>query len=493
MKLTVKQICDMIDNKELFYDQTTQRQFIYSASTVNTPNGEITRAGNVIRSILYEKLQLPALFFWEREDGKYNIHDGKQRILSLYYFCNPRNKDNIQIVTRLDSEYTFTNLSESLKNELLNYKFDIVVKKGIRELEERSFDLINTNSVPLTDYECIRGLSYGKWFKGFEDFLISKGQIYDKIPKQINRGEETLFFLLAYFRLLNDPSWREKIRYLLNICRNSEFNSKLNNYYEKIDIYNDIAKASNCAIPICLQIADMISTNKWDPKPIIEYYFKGNKVQNDFKKWKIDEHKIAITNLMVNNICCCYMRFFGKNDKDALYKLKPKCSVPNCNITNYSDLVIDHIKPWSDGGETTLKNAQLLCKKHNSSKKSTSYESWIEQQIINKPKLAKKVEISKKSYRDAWIEFEVKAKPINNFEMKRIKNNTKINVERINDVASKINLTETQVELLHNIRKIRNEIEHPKELVLNETRFLDEKQTKCFNEIIKTMDDYLDR
>jgi len=77
--------------------------------------------------------------------------------------------------------------------------------------------------------------------------------------------------------------------------------------------------------------------------------------------------------------------------------------------------------------------------------------------------------------------------------MKRIKNNTKINVERINDVASKINLTETQVELLHNIRKIRNEIEHPKELVLNEARFLDEKQTKCFNEIIKTMDDYLDR
>ncbi len=492
MKLTVKQICDLIDKKELFYDQTTQRQFIYSTMNVNTPNGEITRAGNVIRSILYEKIQLPALFFWKREDGKYNIHDGKQRILSLYYFCNPRNMDNIQIVTRLDMEYTFTNLSESQKKELLNYEFDIVVKEGCRELEEKSFDLINTNSVPLKDYECIRGLSYGKWFKGFEDFLISQGQTNDKIPKQINRGEEALFFLLAYFRLIGDTSWREKIRYLLNICRDNEFDCNRNNYYKKIVIYNDIANASNCAIPICLQIADMICENKWDPEPVIDYYVNGNSIQNDFKKWKIDEHKIAITNLMVNNIKCCYTRFFDKNAKDILYKMKQKCNIPGCDVTNYADLSVDHIKPWSDGGETTLKNAQLLCKNHNSSKKSNSFEKWWKQLISNKPNLAKKLKISKKNFRDAWIEFEVKARPINNFEISKVWNNTRINVERINDVAQKIHLTEDQVDLLHNIRKIRNEIEHPKKIT-NENRFLDEQQNKCFNEIIKMMDDYLKR
>lgn len=39
-----------------------------------------------------------------------------------------------------------------------------------------------------------------------------------------------------------------------------------------------------------------------------------------------------------------------------------------CKETSYSKLEVDHIVPWSKGGTTTLDNAQLLCKVHNSGK-----------------------------------------------------------------------------------------------------------------------------
>ena len=87
MKKTVNEIIEMIEFGKLHYDQSTQRKFIYmTMPKIKTEDGEITRAGNVIRSILQFDIQLPALYFWDLKNGEYNIHDGKQRILSIYYF-----------------------------------------------------------------------------------------------------------------------------------------------------------------------------------------------------------------------------------------------------------------------------------------------------------------------------------------------------------------------------------------------------------------------
>lgn len=167
MKKTVQEIIEMIDKGILHYDQSTQRNFIYFTINQNTDDGEITKAGNVIRSILQYDIQLLALYFWDLGNGEYNIHDGKQRILSLYYFIHPTTK--INVVTRLKGrELTFRGLPEPLQEQLMKYEFDIVVKSGTADQEERSFYLINTNSVPLTSYESLRGMFHGTWIYEFE-------------------------------------------------------------------------------------------------------------------------------------------------------------------------------------------------------------------------------------------------------------------------------------------------------------------------------------
>lgn len=72
-------------------------------------------------------------------------------------------------------------------------------------------------------------------------------------------------------------------------------------------------------------------------------------------------------------------RIFDENTKGILwtrllqrYKV-PKCPNPmknvNCKkILTYYDAQVDHLHPWTKGGPTTLKNAQLICSSCNRSK-----------------------------------------------------------------------------------------------------------------------------
>jgi len=71
-------------------------------------------------------------------------------------------------------------------------------------------------------------------------------------------------------------------------------------------------------------------------------------------------------------------RVFGENVKGVLWtrllqkskSKNPKCPNPTANDNchqwlTYDDAQIDHINPWSKGGPTTLKNAQLICSSCN--------------------------------------------------------------------------------------------------------------------------------
>ena len=161
MQKTVREIMDMISSGELNYNQSTQRNFVYADMKAQLNCGETTKSGSLLNSILEQNIQLPALYFWYNTDtNQLNIHDGKQRLLSIYYFIYPTR--NISISTILNGRtFVYEGLSDELKEKLLNYTFDIVYRSGNSAEEEKSFDLINSNALPLTKYECLSGMFYG--------------------------------------------------------------------------------------------------------------------------------------------------------------------------------------------------------------------------------------------------------------------------------------------------------------------------------------------
>ena len=377
MQKTVKEIIDMINRGELNYNQSTQRKFVYASIEAQLPCGKTTKSGSLINAILEEGIQLPAVYFWyNTETGKLNIHDGKQRLLSLYYFINPTAAINITTI-RNGRTTNFSALSQQDQDKLLNYIFDIVERKGTSEEEERSFYLINTNSVNLTSYECISGMFHGTFLSEFESYIDCMSKTMDYV-NPVSRGEQAYKFLLAMFNLHDSKKAASNDKSMLNLSdairplRNNIFEAKDFSFNEIIYVFNELSRATKIKEDRAIAVATYIVRSGYRADDIIDYYRRCMKEINDISSWDIATHKTFI-DAFVNGLQLDPQRNFTKDIKDELYRRSPRCAHisddgTRCTESSYNKLEVDHILPWSKGGRTKLDNAQLLCKLHNTSK-----------------------------------------------------------------------------------------------------------------------------
>lgn len=383
MQMKFSEIMDMINRGELNYNQSTQREFVYSSMkaivSTNYSSGETTKSGSLINAILEDNVQLPALYFWHNTDtGHLNIHDGKQRILSLYYFVNPT-PANLITTIRNNKKTTFDGLSEEDQNRILNYTFDVVERFGNNEEEERSFFLINTNGVPLTPYECLSGMLYGTFLRGFETYIDEMSKTFDKV-KSLERGEQAYKFLMTMFdiadckKAANANASRMQLNDRVRAVREKVFDPVDYSFDKILTTFNSLSTIVNgMKEENVLCVASYIVRKGYPIDDVVDFYRASMRLANDMKKWDLATHKTFIDAHVLYKIDLDPMRNFSDEVKESLYKREPRCchydeDGTRCEETFYNNLTVDHILPWSKGGRTTVDNAQLLCKSHNSSK-----------------------------------------------------------------------------------------------------------------------------
>ena len=380
MQKTVREIIDMINTGKLQYNQSTQRKFVYADMDAQLDCGKTTKSGSLIHSILEYDIQLPAVYFWHNTDtGHLNIHDGKQRLLSLYYFINPTPNINFTTI-RNGKAMNFNALSSADQEKLLNYTFDIVERTGTSEEEEKSFYLINTNSVNLTSYECLSGMLHGTFLTQFENFVEHAAKTMDQV-KPIGRGEQAYKLLLTMFDLCDSKKAASNDKSMLLLCdrirplRDNWFDPKSFSFDEILQVFNEFSRVTKVKEDRALSVAAYIVRKNYEADDVINLYRKSIKGINDIGSWDIDTHKTFIDYFVENGYSASLdpKRNFDKEIKDQLYARSNCCAHiddngNHCTETNYSKLEVDHITPWSKGGRTILANAQLLCKHHNTSK-----------------------------------------------------------------------------------------------------------------------------
>ena len=380
MQKTVREIIDMINTGKLQYNQSTQRKFVYADMDAQLDCGKTTKSGSLIHSILEYDIQLPAVYFWHNTDtGHLNIHDGKQRLLSLYYFINPTPNINFTTI-RNGKAMNFNALSSADQDKLLNYTFDIVERTGTSEEEEKSFYLINTNSVNLTSYECLSGMLHGTFLTQFENFVEHSAKTMDQV-KPIGRGEQAYKLLLTMFDLCDSKKVASNDKSMLLLCdrirplRDNWFDPKSFSFDEILQVFNEFSRVTKVKEDRALSVAAYIVRKNYEADDVINLYRKSSKGINDIDSWDIDTHKTFIDYFVENGYSASLdpKRNFDKEVKDQLYARSNCCAHiddngNHCTETNYSKLEVDHITPWSKGGRTILANAQLLCKHHNTSK-----------------------------------------------------------------------------------------------------------------------------
>lgn len=328
-----------------------QREFVYKDKQRDAVIETINRG-----------FPLNTMYWAKNEDGTFELLDGQQRTISFCQYVNGAFSIN---------DMYFHNLPEDKKNAILDYKCMVYVCEGSDSERLDWFRVINIAGEKLTEQELLNANYTGAWLadakarfsktncvaynlgekyvKGSpirQEFLetaldwISDGNIADYMAQ--HQHDKNANELWLYFQ--NVINWIECIFGTKNYRKEMKglnwgklYNQYHNNQYDAVDIEKRVNEL-------------MANEEVTEKKGVYEYILSGE-----------DE----------NLACKLSKRTFSNEDKRTAYERQHGI----CPITGLAlpieEMEADHIKPWWNGGTTTLDNLQMISKTANKRKSGT--------------------------------------------------------------------------------------------------------------------------
>ncbi len=378
--ITVQDICvgfvyNELEGKGLFglsgkltIQPEYQRNYIYASD-----GGKKEMA--VIESML-KGYPIGLIYFNTIAENNLEVLDGQQRITSFGRFVT----DKFAIKDENGMGQYFGGMAKDKKAKILETKLLIYECEGTESEIKEWFKTINIAGVPLNNQELLNAVYSGpfvtlgkeefsnsqnaniqKWsayIKGSanrQDFLecaldwVSKGNIGDYMSR--HRSDKNINELKRYFSSVID--WVSTVfTDVESEMRGLEWGRLYEEYHTKA--YNP-AKVSAEAQKL---YGDSYVKNR---KGVFEFILGGS----------VDTKLLDV-------------RVFDEATKKAVYasqtkkaETKGESNCPHCvlghdanksKIWKLAEMDADHVAAWSKGGETNVKNCQLLCKSHNRAK-----------------------------------------------------------------------------------------------------------------------------
>jgi len=316
-----------------------QREFVYKEKQRNS----------VIETIRKD-FPLNVMYWVKNEDGTYEVMDGQQRTISVCEYVAGK--------FSLDFQY-FHNLEKDEKEQILNYKLMVYFCEGTDKEKLDWFKTINIAGEKLFDQELRNAIYTGTWLSDAKRHFSKSGCPAYNLGSDYMRGT---------------PIRQDYLQTAISWINNGG-----------IDEY--MAKNQNKpnANELWLYFQGVIS---WI-KTVFSNYRREMKgvdygsLYNEFKDKEFDSKKIEkeIVNLMqdeevtkkagiypyvlTRNEKHLSLRAFTDKQKRESYE-RQKGNCPKCKEHfEIEGMEADHITPWHEGGKTTAKNCQMLCKHDN--------------------------------------------------------------------------------------------------------------------------------
>lgn len=351
-EITIKEVADGYKNNyeegvvgyggKLNIRPKYQREFIYKDDKRNA----------VIETVKKD-FPLNVMYWVKNEDGTFEVLDGQQRTIS---FC-----EYIEGNFSLNNLY-FHNLTDTDKEQILNYKLMIYFCEGNDKEKLDWFKIINIAGEKLTDQELRNAIYTGPWLTDAKRYFSKTG--------------------CAAYGMASD--------YLKGVAIRQDYLETVIKWISNDNIEKYMAEHQHepNANELWLYFQSVIN---WT-KAVFPNYRKEMKgidwgfLYNEFKDKKFDSKKLEkeITKLMqdedVTKKSGIYPYVLTKNEKylniraftekqkrEAYERQKGVC--PKCKKKfEIDEMEADHIKPWSKGGKTVAENCQMLCKNCNRTK-----------------------------------------------------------------------------------------------------------------------------
>lgn len=376
-EITIQALCDgfvynELEGKGLFglsgkltIQPEYQRNYIYADGKKDVA---------VIESIL-KGYPLGLIYFNQTDEDRYEVLDGQQRITSIGRFLTKK-----FAIMEDGKPLYFDSLPIEQQEKILNTKMLIYICKGTEKEIKEWFKTINIAGIPLNEQELLNAVFSGefvtlakaefsnsqnaqiqKWSAYIngsalrQDFLakalewVSKGNISDYMSQ--HRHDNNINELKLYFNTV--------INWVSNVFNDVEKEMKGLEWGRLYETYkNTPYNPEKVSEQVKNLYSDPYVKNK---KGIFEYVLGGRldkklldiRIFDDVTKRKVyQEQTRQAKEKGISN--CPYCAMSDNTNKTRIYK--------------NDEMDADHVTAWSKGGETDIKNCEMLCKPHNRSK-----------------------------------------------------------------------------------------------------------------------------
>jgi len=392
----IKEICERLDKNKMVANPDFQRNYVWG-------NKPIIQS-RLIESVLLN-VPIPVIYTAETENGKEEVIDGQQRVITFHSF---KNNDlilkGLTILSDLNGK-RFRDLSEEIQDTFLNRGVTMIkiLLQSQKDIKFEIFVRLNRGSVRLNEQELRNCLYRGN---------------FNNLIKELRENKDFL-----YLQNLDEPNKRmidgERILRFFAFCDNSERNYKsplkkfLNDYIEgKRDLSEEELEVKRKLFKKCVELCQQVFGNlsfkryylgneneqgrrdskmneglmdiqlygfkEYDKREIvgkeqvvkdafIELINSDKEVVESIEKGTYGTPQVKLrTEKWINKLreIVGYpsndRRIYTTEEKELLFKEAGEiCQICKNKIHTINDAHVDHIERFSEGGKTTLKNGQI--------------------------------------------------------------------------------------------------------------------------------------
>ena len=319
-----------------------QREFVYD-----------DKKRNAVVETIFKNFPLNIMYWVKNDDGTFEVLDGQQRTISFcQYVCGEFSINN----------RTFDNLTNTEREQILNYKLTIYFCEGNDREKLDWFRIINIAGEKLTEQELRNAVYTGPWLSSAKTYFSKTNCVAYQLGKEYLKGS---------------PIRQEYLETALKWISGNKIESYMSSHQHQPNAnelwiyYQNVINWVKVTFPEYRKEMKGLDWG-WLYNNFKDVIYDVEEIENEIKSLMLDDDvtdkKGIYYYVLTREEKSLNIRAFTEGQKREAYEKQKGICAKCYNHFDITQMEADHKIPWSKGGKTNADNCQMLCQKCNREK-----------------------------------------------------------------------------------------------------------------------------
>lgn len=332
-----------------------QREYIYS-----------DKKRNAVIDTVMKSFPLGLMYWSKVGDDKYECLDGQQRTISIAQYVNSDFP-----VSFNGNDRFFHNLTDTEKNQILDYTLPVYICEGTEEEKLEWFKRINIAGEVLTQQELLNATYTGPWLADAKNYFSKRNCVAGQMGDGYIKGNPIRQdYLEKVLKWIADRDNLKSGQMYMAIHQHDEDANELWLYFQTVINWGKMLFPKKLKGITEVQdwgiLYNKYHSNAYNSNNLVAYVQKLMLDDDVTKNSGIIPY--VLSDRSKHDEKYLSIRSFTEAQKRRAYE-RQNGICPCCGKHfEYSEMQGDHIIPWSQGGRTIDSNLQMLCQQCNNDK-----------------------------------------------------------------------------------------------------------------------------